>query len=216
MSKHFDLQSLDEPISEEEVWEVVKNLPQDKAPGPDGFTGRFYRACWDIIKHEIMAAIGAVNGGDYCKLYRLNSAFIVLIRKKEDPIHVGDYGPISLVHSFAKLLTKILANRLSPRLSEMVATNQSAFIHGRCIHDNFVMVQHLTKLFHSRGQSRLLLKLDITKVFDSVSWAFLLEVLTHIGFGRRWRNLLANLLSTSSTSTAQRPTRAVHQSYAGS
>lgn len=38
-----DLELLDAPISEEEVWNTVKSLPSDKAPGPDGFTGRFYK-----------------------------------------------------------------------------------------------------------------------------------------------------------------------------
>jgi hypothetical protein len=48
---------------------------------------------------------------------------------------------ISLVHSFAKLITKILAKRLVVRLDEMVSPSQSAFIKGRCIQDNFMLVQ---------------------------------------------------------------------------
>lgn len=40
-----DLSGLDAPISEHEVLEVVRSLPPDKAPGPDGFTGRFYKSC---------------------------------------------------------------------------------------------------------------------------------------------------------------------------
>jgi len=55
-----DLSELDAPFSEEEVWSSIKMLPPNKAPEPDGFTGRFYQACWPIIKKEVIEAISAV------------------------------------------------------------------------------------------------------------------------------------------------------------
>lgn len=186
------------PISEDEVWSVIKDMALDKAPGPDGFTGRFYKSCWTIIKKDMMAAIGAPHGGDARRPHLLNSAYMVLIPKKEDPMTVGDYRPISLVHSFIKLITKVMHNRLAPKLGSIIAANQSAFIRGRRIHDNFLLVQHTAKFLHGQGKPCMLLKLNITKAFDTVSWPFLLEILTHLGFGSRWRGLLCNLLYTSS------------------
>lgn len=55
-----DLAELEVPFSEEEVWRTICSLPSDKAPGPDGFTGNFYKACWPEIKVEVMAAVSAV------------------------------------------------------------------------------------------------------------------------------------------------------------
>jgi hypothetical protein len=49
-----------------------------------------------------------------------------------------------------------------------------------------MMVQHSIKSLHKKRVSSLFLKLDISKAFDSVSWAFLIEVLSHLGFGNIW------------------------------
>jgi hypothetical protein len=45
---------LDRPFSEEEVEKAVKGLPNDKAPGPDGFTNNFFKRCWGIIKFDVV------------------------------------------------------------------------------------------------------------------------------------------------------------------
>ena len=195
----FDLADLEAPFTEEEVWKTIKSLPADKAPGPDGFTGNFYQVCWPIIKPEIMAAISAVWSRKFNNFEVLNSAYITLLPKKDNATSIRDFRPISLVHSFAKLLTKLMANRLAGRLDKMITPNQSAFIKGRFILDNFMLVQHTTKFLHQQKQARILLKLDITKAFDSVSWPFLLEVLQILGFGQVWRDIISGLLATSST-----------------
>ena len=110
-----------------------------------------------------------------------------------------DFWPISLIHSFPNLVTKLSANRLAGKLSKLVSTNQSAFVKGRCIHDNVILVQQTAKFLHQQKQPRILLKLDISKAFDSVSWLFLLEVLLKRGFGPKCCNLISRLLCSSST-----------------
>ena len=172
-----DLAVLDLPFSEEEVWKTILQLPSDKAPRPDGFTGRFYKSCWPVIKEDIMAAVSALWSRKFMNFESLNSAYITLLPKKVGADQPKDFRPISLVHSFAKLITKMLANRLADHLQQMVSPNQSAFIKGRFIQDNFMLVQQTARYLHQQKQPRILLKLDISKAFDSVSWPFLLEVL---------------------------------------
>jgi hypothetical protein len=71
-----------------------------------------------------MAAFSAVWSRKLRNLGHLNSAYITLLPKKEDAAYVKDFRPISLVHSFAKLVTKLLANRLAGRLHQMLSPNQ--------------------------------------------------------------------------------------------
>jgi hypothetical protein len=91
-----------------------------------------------------LAAVLAVWNRKFDNFGRLKTAYVTLIPKKEGAEEVKDFRPISLVHSFAKLITKVLANRLSGKLQSMVSSKQSAFIKGRCIQDNFMPVQQTT------------------------------------------------------------------------
>lgn len=53
----MDLHELDADISAEEAWAAVKELPTDRAPGPNGYTGAFYKSAWPVIRDNYMAAI---------------------------------------------------------------------------------------------------------------------------------------------------------------
>lgn len=128
-----ELATIENLFTEEEVWAVIKELPSNKAPGPDGFTGLFYKLSWEVIKGDIMHAMNAFWAQDARSLSHLNGAYMILLRKKENPSAISDYRPISLVHSFAKLVTKCLARRLAVVLDQLVLRNQSAFIRGRCL-----------------------------------------------------------------------------------
>jgi len=139
-----NLDHLEEEFSEEEIHAVVKELKSDKAPGPDGFIGIFYKSCWGIIKEDQKAAINFFYAQHDQHFKHLNSAH-VLIPKKSDACSVSDYRPISLTHSVAKLISKLMANRLAHSLDLLVSRAQNAFIKRRSIHDNFLYTQILIK-----------------------------------------------------------------------
>jgi hypothetical protein len=143
---------------------------------------------------DVVAAVRSVFLGADQHFERLNTALLTLLPKVEGAVELKQFRPISLVHSFAKLVAKLLATRLAPRMPELVRCNQSSFIKGRCIHDNFVLVRHSAMLLHRRKVPAVLLKLDVARAFDSVSWPFLLSVLRRRGFGRRWIHWVTLLL----------------------
>ena len=108
-----DISELDTPISPEEVKQAINDINSDKAPGPDGFTALFFKSTWDLIHPDIMKAVKDFEKCRAGQLHLLNAATIVLLPKYAEAMHPKEFRPISLVNFFAKLLTKILAKRLS-------------------------------------------------------------------------------------------------------
>jgi hypothetical protein len=65
------------------VAKAIKSMPPDKAPEPDGFTGRFYATCWDIIRADFMRALDCFFRGDMRGLHAINKALFTLLPKKD-------------------------------------------------------------------------------------------------------------------------------------
>jgi hypothetical protein len=62
-----------------------------------------------------------------------------------------------------------------------------------------MLVQQTARLLHKLKDSRVMLKLDIARAFDSFSWGLLFEVLCKLGFSTKFCEWIAVLLSTAST-----------------
>lgn len=52
--KVHGLEELSGPFTQEEIDEVLKSLPVDRAPGPGGFSSLFVKWCWSIIKNDFL------------------------------------------------------------------------------------------------------------------------------------------------------------------
>lgn len=75
--------------------------------------------------------------------------------------------------------------------------DQTGFIQGRSITENFILATELVQVCHKRKISTLVLKLDFAKAFDSVSWQSLRQIMLVRGFPERWCDWIHSLLSTS-------------------
>jgi hypothetical protein len=58
-----DIPALDEPFTMEEILAVLKDMPSDHAPGPNGFNGAFFKKCWPIIKDDIIRLCNDFSAG---------------------------------------------------------------------------------------------------------------------------------------------------------
>lgn len=81
------------PVVLEEVRNAVFGLDPDSAPGPDGFTGIFYRQCWDIFSQDLVLAVQDFMSG--VPLPRIiSSALMVLLPKKPNPSSFSEFRPV--------------------------------------------------------------------------------------------------------------------------
>uniref|UniRef100_A0A803NWR9 Reverse transcriptase n=1 Tax=Cannabis sativa TaxID=3483 RepID=A0A803NWR9_CANSA len=187
--------------SMEEVRRTVFMLHHLKSPGPDGYSGCFFRQYWDVVGDSVYSAIkeffcsGELN-------HNLNYTYICLIPKIDNPVKVEQFRPISLCNFIYKIIAKILANRLSPLMENLITPLQSGFIPGRWIVESSILTQELVhKIRKKKGKGGLMaIKLDMHKAYDRMEWSFLHRVLRANDFNEKSCKLLMSCVSTMSYS----------------
>ncbi|GJU40223.1 RNA-directed DNA polymerase, eukaryota [Tanacetum coccineum] len=189
-------EDMERRISKEEVKRAMWDCNDDKSPGPDDFSFRFYRHFWPVIEKDVFEAV------DYFFMYGeipngCNSNFIALIPKILDANMVKDFRPISLIGSLYKIIAKILANRLVGVLGDLVNEVQSAFVADRQILDGPFILDEVLQWCRRKKKHALIFKVDFEKAFDSVRWDFVDDVLNKFGFGERWRTWIQSCLKSS-------------------
>ncbi|GAA0160773.1 hypothetical protein LIER_17251 [Lithospermum erythrorhizon] len=130
------------------VKKALFSMRKGKAPGLDGMPTSFYQFYWDIVEEDISnMVLNCVNEGRF--LRKFNFIVIALIPKVPNPIEITQFRPISLCNTIAKLIAKVLAERLKRVLDSIVSASQSAFVPNRLITDNILLayeVHHFIKL----------------------------------------------------------------------
>lgn len=155
-------------------------------------TPGFFQKYWSIVGKDIVLLVrNFFTEGIFPE--GLNVTNLVLIPKKKNPVTVGDLRPISLCNVLAKVITKVMANRLKVLLDVVVLETQSAFIPGRLISDNILVsyeVMHYLKNKRAGKEGFMAIKLDMSKAYDRLEWDFLRAMLTKMGFSDRWVKLI--------------------------
>ncbi|GJY24460.1 RNA-directed DNA polymerase, eukaryota [Tanacetum coccineum] len=190
---------LEKQVSTDEIRTAVWACGENKSPGPDGFTFEFFRKFWDTIGPDLCLAVEwFFDHGSFSR--GCNSSFIALIPKVQDPKFVNDYRPISLIGSLYKVVTKILALRLSSVIAGLISDVQTTFLPSRQILDGPFVINELLSWCKHKKQHAMIFKVDFAKAYDSVRWDFLDDVLQSFGFGFKWRSWILGSLSSEMAS----------------
>ncbi|XP_026399042.1 uncharacterized protein LOC113294884 [Papaver somniferum] len=190
---------LESNFTKDEVYSAIKDLGNDKAPGPDDYPILFFFNYWKFLKHDLMAVVH-----EFCTSGRIdtrhNSTFIALVPKRDSIETIKDCRPIFLLTSVYKIISKVLATRLSLVMDKLISPVQCAYIQGRQIIDGTLIANEMVDSRITPGVPGLICKIDLEKAFDRVSWFFLEKMLKKMGFGDQWCKCLRFCYSTASFS----------------
>lgn len=176
--------------SPKEICNIIFSLSADSAPGIDGFTGHFFRGCWNIIQDDIVDMVHGFFLGDYLH-QRVTSTSITLIPKIKESRSLADYRTTSLCNFSNKLVSKNLAIRLSLILPKVINEQQFGFVKGRNVHESVALAQEMVLNLDRRSDGgNVILKYDMPKAYNRVEWRFLLRAMRMMEFSNGFQDLI--------------------------
>jgi hypothetical protein len=184
-----------QPFSIEEIDAVIRSLPSNKAPGPDGYNIDFIKHCWSFISVDFYELCDAFYSSALC-LQSINGSHIILVPKKDDAIKILDYRPISLLNTSVKIITKLLANRLQSKLPTLLHKNRYGFIKNRSIQDCIAWALEYLHTCHQTKKELVILKLDFEKSFDKVEHEYMLQIMEHKGLPPKWLQWMRSIFES--------------------
>jgi len=186
-------------FSMDEVKEVVRDCDSFKILGPDGVNFGFIKEFWLDLKDDLMRIVSEFHhNGKLAK--GINTTFIVLIPKVDNPLRLNDFRLISFVGSLYKIIAKMLANRLRLVISSVVFKTQSAFIKNQQILDGILIANEVVDEARKLKKELMLFKVDFEKAYNSIDWGYLDSVMESMSFPVLWRKWIRECVGTAKAS----------------
>jgi hypothetical protein len=186
-----------EEVLVDELKEVLHGFQKDKIPGLDDWPVEFFIGFFDLIGKDILEVVEESRKVGHIHA-PLNSTFIALIPKIDNPQSFEDFHPISLCNVIYKVIAKVIAKRLNPILSASISKEQFGFLDGRKIHEAIGVAQEGLHNMKTRNLKGVVVKIDLSKAYERVNWLFIHLLLTHLGFEVPFINWVMGCISSTS------------------
>ncbi|KAJ0475516.1 putative RNA-directed DNA polymerase [Helianthus annuus] len=187
------------PFTLSEIKNAVWECDGDRAPGPDGINLKFIKRFWNELEADFLGLFQ-----HFFESEQLNSgcmsSFLALIPKRSDPGGLHEYRPISLIGCINKVVSKVLVNRLKVVIHKLVSEEQTGFLSGRSILDGVIILNELIPWLKKNKREGMILKVDIEKAYDSLSWEFLNLMLGQMNFPEKWKRWIMSIVSSARAS----------------
>ncbi|KZS03340.1 Uncharacterized protein APZ42_033958, partial [Daphnia magna] len=192
-------------ITEDEVWNAIETMPQNKSPGIDGLPVEFYKKIWPWLKEEITIMFNHILDTEELSKTQ-TTGIITLLHKGGSRKILSNWRPISLLCSDYKILAKILTLRLKKILPYIIGQEQTGGLANRDISQNLTTYRNVIEWFSSqdtykgsnlREKGAAIVSMDFEKAYDMVDRTFLYEVLLKMGFSQIFIRNIKSLYESS-------------------
>jgi hypothetical protein len=173
----------------------LEGNPLDKSPGPDGFNGLFMKKSWEIIKNDLIKLANDFYSGNM-NLASINTAYITLIPKVNNPETTNEFRPISLASMPLKFITKLLANRLQKKSYLCSTRINMVSLKGKQF---MIVLDGLLNISISAIYQKIMI-IDFEQAFEKVEFNAIIAMCKALGIGHRFLSWITNILHTASTS----------------
>jgi hypothetical protein len=170
------------PVTEEEVAKLSKNLEDKATAGYDDIPESLVKHCIQLIKKPLAHIYNAsFNSGvfpDEWKTVKLKPLY-----KKGDRHDMNNYRPISIISVFAKLLERVMYNRLKYFFHKhnIFTEAQNGFRKGKCIETaTQALIERIQEALDKRMYT-IGIFIDLSKAYDVLNHELLLEKLSYYG-----------------------------------
>ena len=157
-------------------------MPENKAPGLDGFTVAFFKFFWNDIKDDYFNSIVASLNKGKMNISQHRGVITLLPKRNKPTQFVHNWRPITLLNVDYKIIAKAIASRMKPLLHKVIHDYQKGFIPQRFIGENIIDIYTILDKIEEEDMDALLISVDFYKAFHSIEWSFINNVLDFFDF----------------------------------